>query len=60
MKTYKVKVTETYVYEIEMLADNKKDALDKVKDGYCNAAGEFDGVFLADAYSFKDVKFKII
>lgn len=60
MKTYKVKVTETYVFEVDIEADNMKVALDKVRDGYYNHSKEFDGVFCTDANSFENVKFSIV
>jgi hypothetical protein len=56
-----VKVTETYVYSIEMVANSKTEALSKVKNEYENLQfdGEFDGVFCADATAFEKVTFKV-
>lgn len=60
METYKIKVTETYVYNIEIEANDEKDALIKAKIAYKNNDSEFDGVFCADTTSFENVKFKIL
>lgn len=57
MKTYNVKVSETYVYHLDIEANNEKEALQKVKTIYKN--NEIEGVFVADANTIENTKFKI-
>uniref|UniRef100_A0A6H1ZZI1 Uncharacterized protein n=1 Tax=viral metagenome TaxID=1070528 RepID=A0A6H1ZZI1_9ZZZZ len=54
MQNYNIKVTETYVYDISIKADNKNDALQKVKNIYNNAES---GIFVADATTIENTKF---
>lgn len=55
---HKIKITETYVYYIDVDADSKKEALKKAKDYYENEADGCTGV--ADANTLEDTKFKIV
>lgn len=55
---HKVKITETYVYEIEIEGENEKDAIEKAKNYYNNANDGYTGV--ASALTKDKVKFKII
>jgi hypothetical protein len=57
MKTYNIKVTETYVYYINVEANSEKEALLKIKSDYEN--NEIEGVFVADANTIENTKFKI-
>jgi len=59
MKTYTVKVTETYVYNVEVEANSGKEAVQKVKNGYRNNEVEYDTLFVADTCTFDNVKFKL-
>ena len=59
MKQITVEVTETYKYQIKVNANTYKEALNKVKDDYENGNPEYDGVFLADAYSYEKTTFKV-
>lgn len=54
---YKIEVTETYKYLVDIQAENDKEALKKVKAEYKN--GE-SGVFVADATSIADTKYKVL
>lgn len=55
-KTFKVLITEKYVYEIEFHAKSKLEAIQKAKEFYENPD---DGVFTADGCSFDEVEFHI-
>lgn len=55
---HKVKITETYVYYINIEASSKKEALEKAKDYYENEEDGCTGV--ASANSLEDIKFKIV
>ena len=58
MKTYNIKITETYGYSLDIEAKDEKEALQKAKNYYRN---EPDGVCgVANATSFENVKFKIL
>lgn len=59
MKKFNVKITELYSYNIEILANSKKEALEKArkcyeedfeKEGYC---------FVADATTLESTKYKV-
>jgi len=60
MGNYNIKVTEVYVYNIDIEANNEKDALQKAKTAYRNNEAEFNGVFVADNTAFEGTKFKVI
>lgn len=55
---HKVKITETYIYYIDVDANSKREALVKAKDYYKNVNDGVTGV--ADANSLEDIKFKIM
>ena len=55
MKTYNIKIIETYVHNIDIEANNEKEALQKAKDYY-----EVEGDFVADANTIVNIKFKIM
>jgi len=61
MKTFKALVKETYIYEIEIEADTKEQALKKVKEIYDNVVldTESEYRFTADANSHVDTMFMI-
>lgn len=59
MNNYNIKVVETYIYDINIEADNEKDALKNAKLYYKNDE-ENEGLFIADATSFDNVKFRIV
>lgn len=61
MKTFKAIVKETYIYEIEIEADTKEQALKKVKEIYDNVVldTESEYTFTADANSHVDTMFMI-
>ena len=54
---HKIKITETYVYYIDVEANSGKKALEKAKEYYKTTEDGVTGV--ADANSFEKVKFKI-
>lgn len=55
---YNIKVMETYCYNIDVKADSEKEALQKAKTSYENA--DLEGVFVADATTIENTKFKIV
>ncbi|GEM_PF-2744052 len=57
MKDFKVKITETYTYEIDVKADSQAKALKQAKEYYENANDGYVGV--ADGTTFEKVQFKI-
>ncbi|MBN3351903.1 hypothetical protein CF086_16530 [Clostridium botulinum] len=54
---HKIKITETYIYYIDVEASNEKKALEKAKKYYETTEDGVTGI--ADANSFEEVKFKI-
>ncbi|BAO04834.1 uncharacterized protein CBO05P1_115 [Clostridium botulinum B str. Osaka05] len=54
---HKIKITETYVYYIDIEASSEKKALEKAREYYETTEDGITGV--ADANSFEKVKFKI-
>jgi hypothetical protein len=57
MKNYNIEVAETYIYHLDVEANNEKEALQKAKTIYKN--NEIEGVFVADANTIENTKFKI-
>ncbi|MBY6838768.1 DpnD/PcfM family protein [Clostridium botulinum] len=57
MGKFKVRITETYVFNVEIEAKSKKEALEKVKKDYdeCDESGIYD----ASATSYDNTKFKV-
>lgn len=55
---HKIKITETYVYYVDIDANNKKEALVKAKEYYEKADDNYIGV--ADANTLENTKFKIV
>lgn len=58
MKTYDIKIIETYNYEIKINAKNQQDALKRAREYYKDVDDGCTGI--ADAISFEKVKFKIL
>ena len=56
MKDYRIKITETYAYEVEVKANSQKEAIQKAKEHYENAKDGYAGV--ADGTTFESVRFK--
>lgn len=57
MGLYNVKITETYIYNIPVEANNEKEALSKIKEDYENPSEKYE--YVADATTFEDAKFKV-
>lgn len=57
---YNVNVTEVYCYQIQFDAQSEKEALEKAKTAYKNNEAEFNGVFVADATTIENTKFKVV
>jgi 16S rRNA U516 pseudouridylate synthase RsuA-like enzyme len=60
MNKYIVKVEETYVYWVDVEANNKNDALQRIKDGYEARDEKYDGIFVADATTHDNATFKVV
>ncbi|EIF6155358.1 hypothetical protein [Clostridium perfringens] len=58
MGKYNIKITETYVFDLEIQATTKKEALEKAKKYYEECDEKY--VFVADALSYEDTKFKVL
>lgn len=61
LKSFQVKVTQTFVYDIEVEANSQREAIEQAKYLYENAVDINDGYLgVADGNSYDGVKFKII
>lgn len=58
MGNFKVKITDSFAYEIEIKAKNKNEAIKKAKEYYENVDDGYVGV--ADANSFESTKIQIL
>lgn len=56
MKKFNVKITELYSYNIEILANSKKEALEKAKKCYEEDYEEYG--FVADSTTLETTKYK--
>ena len=63
MKKYRVKVSETFEYFIDVEANNKQEAIENIKREYYDSSSrKYDSVFVADATTIADekTKFKVV
>lgn len=58
MEKFKVKITQTFVYEIDVNAENKSKALKYAKEYYEKVDDGYVGV--ASGETFDNVRFKVI